>query len=149
MKIPRKGMCCFQKFWKHLKPPDYFMMKYWEKIILENFSINHCGMRAGKDCWLSGTGLFHVSPAYPPQCWIHPGFTWCFCRSSLSFSYSKASQQWALGLCENWCMQKCPREYFSLHAAYHCPANAICSHTFFKWNPFILSVVSSLQGSVV
>lgn len=46
-----------------LKPPGYFMIKYWEKILLENFSINHCGVRAGEDCWFSGTGLFHGSPA--------------------------------------------------------------------------------------
>lgn len=147
MKITKKEECCFQDFRILLKPQGYFMIKYWGKILLENFSINHCGMRAGKDCWLSGTELFHGSPAYPPQCWVHPGFTWCFHRSLLCFSGCKASQQWAPALCENWCMQKCPREYLSLHAAYHWVVSAVFSHAnlyqntsavvFLSWNPFI------------
>lgn len=53
-----------------LKPPGYFMIKYWEKILLENFSIFHCGMRAGKDCkvisWLSSLATPVLSSP-----WIH------------------------------------------------------------------------------
>lgn len=125
------------------------MIKYWGKILLENSYINHCGMKAGKDCWLSGAVLARGSPPYPPQRWIHSSFasvsTGC-CYVSLTVKRLSSEHQPSVKT--SACRYVQENTYHNIQPTAGLPMQSVtmltCIEThqqwgFFPWNLFVLS----------